>query len=60
MRLPTAIPAGLGLGLYISNEVIRRHGGQIGVRSTAFEGTTFRVVLPSEAIGDFADQGSDA
>ena len=28
-------PAGLGLGLYISNEVIRRHGGQIEVRSTA-------------------------
>ncbi len=53
-------PAGLGLGLYISNEVIRRHGGQIEVRSTAVEGTTFRVVLPSEAIGDFGDQESHA
>ena len=53
-------PAGLGLGLYISNEVIGRHGGQIEVRSTAVEGTTFRVVLPSEAIGDFGDQESDA
>ena len=41
-------PAGLGLGLYISNEVILRHGGQIEVRSTAVEGTTFRVVLPRE------------
>src|SRR6476619_4549412 len=38
-------PAGLGLGLYISNEVIARHGGEIEVRSTAMQGTTFRVVL---------------
>jgi len=44
-------PAGLGLGLYISNEVILRHGGQIEVRSTAVDGTTFRVVLPREALG---------
>ena len=50
-------PAGLGLGLYISNEVIRRHGGQIEIRSTAAEGTTFRVVLPGEAVGNSGDQG---
>ena len=49
-------PAGLGLGLYISNEVVHRHGGQIEIRSTAVEGTTFRVVLPCEAVGDFGDQ----
>jgi hypothetical protein len=48
----------LGLGLYISNEVIHRHRGQIEVRSTAVEGTTFRVVLPLEAIGDSDDQGT--
>ena len=47
-------PAGLGLGLYISNEVIHRHGGQIEMRSTAVEGTTFRVVLPGEGVGDSA------
>ena len=50
-------PAGLGLGLYISNEVILRHGGRIEVRSTEAEGTTFRVVLPTEAIGNTGDQG---
>lgn len=50
-------PAGLGLGLYISNEVIVRHGGQIEVRSTAIEGTTFRVVLPGEPIDDSDHQG---
>ena len=52
-------PAGLGLGLYISNEVIQRHGGQIEVRSTAVEGTTFRVVLPREAVDNSGDQGGD-
>jgi PAS domain S-box-containing protein len=51
-------PAGLGLGLYISNEVIHRHGGQIEIRSTAAEGTTFRVVLPCEVVGHSRDQGS--
>jgi signal transduction histidine kinase len=53
-------PAGLGLGLYISNEVVHRHGGQIEIRSTAVEGTTFRVVLPCEAVGDSGDQRSHA
>jgi signal transduction histidine kinase len=48
-------PAGLGLGLYISNEVIARHGGEIEVRSTAMQGTTFRVVLPREARGHSGD-----
>ena len=52
-------PAGLGLGLYISNEVILRHGGQIEVRSTAVDGTTFRVVLPREALGNSGDRGGD-
>jgi PAS domain S-box-containing protein len=38
--------AGLGLGLYISKEVTLAHGGDITVRSTATEGTTFQVTLP--------------
>ena len=53
-------PAGLGPGLYISNEVVRRHGGRIEIQSTAVEGTTFRVVLPCEAVGDSGDQRSHA
>ena len=32
---------GLGLGLYIVREVIRRHGGTIDVRSSSAAGTTF-------------------
>jgi signal transduction histidine kinase len=50
-------PAGLGLGLYIANEVIHRHGGQIEIRSTAAEGTTLRVALPREVVGHSGDQG---
>jgi signal transduction histidine kinase len=34
-------PNGLGLGLYIVREVIRRHGGSIDVRSSHDAGTTF-------------------
>jgi PAS domain S-box-containing protein len=38
--------AGLGLGLYISNEVAVAHGGRIELRSNLTEGTTFQVSLP--------------
>lgn len=36
----------LGLGLYISREIVRAHGGQMEVRSSAEQGTTFVVRLP--------------
>ncbi|MBN1613637.1 MAG: GAF domain-containing protein [Deltaproteobacteria bacterium] len=37
---------GTGLGLYISHEIIRRHGGEISVRSRTGEGAVFTVLLP--------------
>lgn len=37
---------GLGLGLYISREIVRAHGGHIQVQSSQGEGTTFVVCLP--------------
>jgi signal transduction histidine kinase len=37
----------LGLGLYISKEIVQAHGGTIDVRSSDDEGTTFIVRLPS-------------
>lgn len=40
--------AGLGLGLYISREVVVAHGGSIEFESSPDRGTTFRVTLPKE------------
>ena len=36
----------LGIGLYISREIIHAHGGRIGLASTAADGTTFTVTMP--------------
>jgi PAS domain S-box-containing protein len=49
----TAKTAGLGLGLFISHEIVRGHGGSISVESDAEHGTTFRLTLPlSDATGE--------
>ncbi|MDQ3038105.1 MAG: PAS domain-containing sensor histidine kinase, partial [Myxococcota bacterium] len=40
---------GLGLGLYITQQIVRAHGGEIDVTSSEPAGTTFRVRLPRRA-----------
>ncbi len=37
---------GLGIGLYICCEIIKRHGGQLWVESVKGEGSTFHFTLP--------------
>jgi len=38
--------SGLGIGLYISNEIVRRHHGRLWVKSAKGAGATFYVSLP--------------
>ncbi len=41
-----AVVAGLGLGLFISEQIVAAHGGSITVESRIGEGALFRVCLP--------------
>jgi signal transduction histidine kinase len=38
---------GLGLGLFIAERIVAAHGGNIAVRSSAEDGTTFVVTMPA-------------
>ncbi|KTC48478.1 histidine kinase, partial [Pseudomonas putida] len=40
------VVAGLGLGLFISEQIVAAHGGRIEVESALGDGATFRVSLP--------------
>ncbi|WP_342378824.1 ATP-binding protein [Myxococcus stipitatus] len=39
-------PSGLGLGLYITRQILLAHGGEVSVESSLASGTTFTVRLP--------------
>ena len=41
---------GISLGLYLCHQIIRSHGGSIGVDSALGEGTTIWFTLPSKML----------
>jgi PAS domain S-box-containing protein len=47
----TTKPGGTGLGLYITHDIVKRHGGRLAVSSEPGRGTTFTVELPLENHG---------
>ncbi len=50
----TTKPGGSGLGLYISHDIVKRHGGNLTVSSEPGRGTTFQVEIPVEGNGGTA------
>lgn len=45
----TSVAQGLGLGLFISEQIVQAHGGKIELSSRLGEGSCFTVVLPRHA-----------
>jgi PAS domain S-box-containing protein len=54
-QVPGSTSGAAGLGLYISKEVVRSHGGEIGLTSDGGHGSTFWFTLPIR----FEDQTSE-
>ena len=47
---------GLGLGLFLTREIVEAHGGSIQAASRPGEGTTFTLELPASALAVHAGQ----
>ena len=55
----TAHVGGLGIGLYLSRELVRRMGGELEIRDCA-AGACFRVTVPSAAVQEGQPRGTFA
>ena len=51
---------GTGLGLFVSNKIVRQHGGQITVESTPGEGTRFIIRIPRKQMGSNIEGGVES
>ncbi|HTM57035.1 MAG TPA: ATP-binding protein [Candidatus Udaeobacter sp.] len=47
----TTKPGGTGLGLYITHDIVKRHGGALTIQSQPGEGTVFTLELPLDPQG---------
>jgi signal transduction histidine kinase len=51
----TTKPGGTGLGLYVSHDIVKRHGGGLRARSESGRGASFVVELPLEPLSGGRD-----
>lgn len=50
---------GLGLGLFIAAEIVKRHGGSFWIESQPDQGSTFFFLLPLSGVQEFKDIATD-
>jgi signal transduction histidine kinase len=58
-ELNTQETTNLGLGLYITNEIVTAHGGRLTVESSEIEGTTFTAHFPRKADSPHEEEKPD-
>jgi signal transduction histidine kinase len=59
IEVQTGSSVGLGLGLYISKQIVERHGGRIDVQSVKDQGSVFSITFPLSSPSDVAIDVTD-